>query len=49
MPLRRYLFWSPGVEEEYAVSQTVCRTWPAAQLYELSDAAGLTTVFAASR
>jgi hypothetical protein len=42
------IVWSPGEEEDYAVSRTVCRAWPDAALYELRDAASLTRAFAAS-
>jgi hypothetical protein len=43
------VFWSPGEEEDYGVSLVICRAWPGAALYTLTDAVAFTTVFAASR
>ena len=45
----RLIFWSPGLEDRAAVAAHLCAQWPTAQLYTLTDAAGLSTVFAARR
>jgi hypothetical protein len=42
------LFWSPGEEETYAVSRSICRRQAHATLFSLSDAAGISTVFGAA-
>jgi len=42
------LFWGPGAEDRSGVAASVCARWPAARLYVLSDAAGLSRAFAAT-
>jgi len=42
------LFWSPGVEDRSGVAASVCARWPAARVYVLTDAAGLSRAFAAT-
>jgi len=42
------LFWSPGLEERAGVAAGVCARWPAARLYVMTDAAGLSRSFAAT-
>jgi hypothetical protein len=42
------VFWSPGEEETYAVSRTICRRQADATLFSFSDAAGISTVFGAA-
>ncbi len=39
--------WSPGYEDQAAVSRAICERWPGAALYTLSDQAHLSRVFAA--
>jgi len=42
------LLWSPGVERDVGVAETVCRRWPGATLYEMRDRAGLFRAHAAA-
>ena len=39
--------WSPGYEEQAAVSRAICERWPGAALYTLFDQAHLSRAFAA--
>ena len=41
------LFWSPGLERDFAVSRAVCERWPHATLFEIADASGLAHLHAA--
>ncbi len=41
------LSWSPALEETANVSEHICTTWPNAELYTITDAAGLSRVYAA--
>ncbi len=41
-------FWNPAIEGDAPVSHAVCRRWPTATLYRLTDEAGLFVAFAAS-
>jgi len=40
-------FWSPGLEEDREVARSVCRRWPQAALYTLTDEARRSRAFAA--
>jgi tetratricopeptide (TPR) repeat protein len=46
-PAAPLLFWSPGLEREASITGTLCGCWPGAQMYTISDAAGLSQVYAA--
>jgi hypothetical protein len=39
--------WSPGLEEQRAVSAEICARWPMARLYTLHDRTGCSEAFAA--
>jgi hypothetical protein len=45
-PARIY-FWSPALEQDAAIARAICRRWPGAALYTLTDAPGIYRALAA--
>jgi hypothetical protein len=45
---QRVYFWSPGLEQDAAVSHAICKRWPGAALYTLTDQPGAFRAFAAA-
>jgi hypothetical protein len=44
---RDIVFWSPALEQTVGVSQRLCDLWPDADVYTISDTAGLSRVYGA--
>jgi hypothetical protein len=41
------VFWSPALEQAAGVTDQLCQRWPAAALYTIVDASGLSRLYAA--